>query len=82
MFLVAVFACGNDSLACVLGQSSGWMLTCSHTMPPPPQILRAGGKAFEDLPESWTCPVCGAPKGAYRRLSAGEWVHEEEPRSA
>jgi rubredoxin len=20
------------------------------------------GVAFEDLPESWVCPVCGAPK--------------------
>lgn len=22
-------------------------------------------KAFEDLPESWTCPVCGAPKSDF-----------------
>ena len=39
------------------------------------------GTAFEDLPESWTCPVCGAPKSAYlRRLATGgmvEWVHED-----
>lgn len=24
-----------------------------------------GGKAFEDLPDTWLCPVCGQPKGAY-----------------
>ena len=23
------------------------------------------GTAFEDLPETWTCPNCGAPKSSY-----------------
>lgn len=23
------------------------------------------GTAFEDLPEDWTCPVCGASKGEF-----------------
>ena len=23
------------------------------------------GTAFEDLPDDWTCPVCGAPKSAF-----------------
>ena len=23
------------------------------------------GTAFEQLPESWTCPVCGAPKSQF-----------------
>ena len=23
------------------------------------------GKNFSDLPDSWTCPVCGAPKSAF-----------------
>jgi rubredoxin len=23
------------------------------------------GTAFADLPDSWVCPVCGAPKSAY-----------------
>jgi len=50
------------------------------------------GTAFEDLPDSWVCPVCGAPKSSYlKRLTsegrwsgsaAGrwrlvEWVHED-----
>ncbi|MEM2109915.1 MAG: rubredoxin [Candidatus Odinarchaeota archaeon] len=26
------------------------------------------GTAFEDLPEEWVCPVCGASKSDFRRL--------------
>ncbi len=25
----------------------------------------AAGTAFEDLPDSWVCPVCGASKDAF-----------------
>lgn len=25
----------------------------------------APGTAFEDLPDGWTCPVCGAPKSDF-----------------
>ncbi|OKY76613.1 MAG: rubredoxin [Desulfobulbaceae bacterium DB1] len=25
----------------------------------------AAGTAFEDLPDGWTCPVCGAEKDAF-----------------
>ena len=25
----------------------------------------ATGTAFEDLPENWVCPVCGAPKDEF-----------------
>jgi rubredoxin len=28
----------------------------------------APGTAFEALPESWTCPVCGAPKSDFESL--------------
>lgn len=35
------------------------------------------GTAFEDLPDSWVCPVCGAPKSAYQQQATGEWVHVE-----
>jgi len=28
------------------------------------------GVAFEDLPETWTCPVCGQPKSVYKPSSA------------
>jgi rubredoxin len=26
----------------------------------------APGSSFEDLPEDWVCPICGAPKKAFR----------------
>ena len=29
----------------------------------------AAGTAFEDLPEGWLCPVCGAPKDQFTRES-------------
>eukprot|EP00927_Polykrikos_kofoidii_P067866 TRINITY_DN6329_c0_g1_i1.p1 TRINITY_DN6329_c0_g1~~TRINITY_DN6329_c0_g1_i1.p1 ORF type:complete len:464 (-),score=51.51 TRINITY_DN6329_c0_g1_i1:149-1540(-) len=35
------------------------------------------GKRFEDLPDSWTCPVCGASKAAYRQTGTGVWVHDD-----
>jgi rubredoxin len=25
----------------------------------------SAGTEFEDLPESWVCPVCGAPKSSF-----------------
>merc|ERR1719498_1166336 len=37
------------------------------------------GKAFEDLPDTWTCPVCGAKKSAYTKMTMEDgslvWVH-------
>ncbi len=27
------------------------------------------GTAFEDLPEDWTCPICGAGKDAFEEYS-------------
>ncbi len=26
------------------------------------------GTAFEDLPEDWVCPVCGAPQDMFEKL--------------
>jgi len=42
------------------------------------------GMAFEDLPDSWHCPVCGAPKSAFKSSGGADtsttytalvWVH-------
>lgn len=37
------------------------------------------GLKFEDLPDDWTCPMCGAPKSAYARHVAEDgsvkWFH-------
>lgn len=27
------------------------------------------GTPFEDLPESWVCPVCGAPKNMFKKIN-------------
>ncbi|AFM26912.1 rubredoxin [Desulfomonile tiedjei DSM 6799] len=29
----------------------------------------AKGTAFEDLPDDWKCPICGASKKAFKALS-------------
>lgn len=36
-----------------------------------------GGAAMEDLPDSWVCPVCGAPKSKYSGTIASELSHVE-----
>jgi len=45
-----------------------------------------GGVAFEDLPETWRCPVCGAAKSRYRRVATAEgtalWVEHALPSEA
>lgn len=28
------------------------------------------GTPFENLPESWVCPVCGAPKDAFEKIGS------------
>ena len=28
----------------------------------------APGTAFEDIPDSWVCPVCGASKSDFRKV--------------
>jgi rubredoxin len=47
---------------------------CGHIYDPkigePSQNIPAG-TPFENLPEEWTCPVCGAPKGMYQELTEG-----------
>jgi rubredoxin len=29
----------------------------------------AAGTAFKDLPDSWVCPMCGAPKTEFEKVS-------------
>jgi len=28
----------------------------------------AAGTLFENLPDDWKCPICGAPKGAFEKM--------------
>ena len=46
---------------------------CQHVYDPSSE----GGTKFEDLPASWKCPVCGAPKSSYK-LVAGQWTHDHD----
>lgn len=44
---------------------------CGHIYDPDkgdPERGIAPGKAFEELPEDWTCPECGAAKDQYAKL--------------
>ena len=40
-----------------------------------PQAGIPAGTSFEDLPGTWTCPVCGAGKEAFARVPAAD-LHE------
>ena len=46
---------------------------CGHVYDP---VKDGGGKAFADLPDSWICPVCGAPKSAYKASVDVGKIHE------
>ena len=50
---------------------------CGHVYNP---ANDGAGVPFEQLPDSWTCPVCGAPKSAYKPTtdSNGNIVWREE----
>ena len=37
------------------------------------------GIPFEDLPEDWTCPQCGAPKSAFQVIEGEETITKGEP---
>jgi rubredoxin len=34
------------------------------------------GTAFEDIPDDWMCPICGATKADFRELEPGEFLEE------
>ena len=40
----------------------------------------AAGTAFEDLPADWRCPVCGAPKSAFKPIDqrAMQYIQKRE----
>ena len=56
---------------------------CGHVYDP---VKDGNGLPFEQLPDSWKCPVCGAPKSAYQKVVDGtgrvRWVHEEKETKA
>jgi rubredoxin len=51
--------------------------TCGHIYDP---VKDGKGVPFENLPDDWRCPVCGAPKSAYHKANVNgqnAWVHNE-----
>jgi len=34
------------------------------------------GTPFEDIPEDWMCPICGATKADFRALEPGEFPED------
>lgn len=35
------------------------------------------GTAFEDVPDDWMCPVCGARKKDFRKMEPGEEIPDD-----
>ena len=54
-------------------------IRCDHVYDP---AKDSKGVAFEDLPDTWVCPICGAPKSAYARQVASDgsvlWSHSDD----
>jgi rubredoxin len=71
-------ACEADCFRGAGGTYAYRCLRCDHvySLSDDPQ-----GRAFEDLPDDWVCPTCGAPKSAYAKQlsnsSEGKavWAH-------
>ena len=45
---------------------------CGHVYDPVEGDPEGGvepGTAFEDIPDDWVCPECGAPKSAYKQIA-------------
>lgn len=60
-----------------LGGATQYSCTvCGHVYDP---VKDGNGVAFEDLPDTWTCPVCGAAKSKYSPVALDNgsvvWVH-------
>ncbi len=46
-------------------------MTCGYIYDPElgdPESNIKPGTAFEDMPDSWHCPVCGAGKAAFKKM--------------
>ena len=75
---------GTVDMQTLRSKATGYACSvCGHVYDPDKD---GGGKAFEDLPDSWTCPVCGAPKSAYKPqvLADGTvvWLHDHDEHGA
>ena len=63
----------KDEEAPVKAANADWVCTvCNHVYD---AAADGGGVPFEKLPDSWTCPICGSPKSAYKQQADGSWAH-------
>ena len=66
---------GHGVLHCYASESSLIISIESYIARPDPKAPEKGdpdgdtppGTPFENLPDSWVCPVCGAPKDMFER---------------
>ena len=63
----------GDSARCGKGPGEEYQCApCGHIYDPavgdPDRAASTPERAFEDLPDDWTCPVCGMPKDLFHRL--------------
>merc|ERR1719433_939085 len=53
-------------------------LRCDHVYKP----VDGRGLTFEELPDNWVCPACGAPKSAYAKQTTDNgtaiWIHTHD----
>ena len=56
----------------VINNMTKWMCSvCGYVYDPDegdPEGGIVAGTPFEDLPENWVCPVCGAEKAAFNEI--------------
>jgi rubredoxin/general stress protein 26 len=60
---------------------TSWVCSvCAHVYDPKKDDPSGQSLPFEKLPETWVCPVCGAPKSAYKKQVREDgsevWAHE------
>ncbi len=48
------------------------MKTCTTPSWVTRTVASPPGTAFQDIPDDWVCPVCGARKKEFRKLRPGE----------
>lgn len=58
--------------------ASNWKCSiCQHVYDP---LKDGGGVEFENLPDTFKCPICGAPKSAFKKMTLADgshqWIHE------
>jgi 2,5-diketo-D-gluconate reductase A len=78
--VVVTTAATTSSITALMANTTSYTCgTCGHVYN---AAADGGGVPFEQLPDSWTCPVCGSPKSAYKPSTDANgniiWVEEHD----